>query len=174
MRKQQEKICVYCNKRFIFLVGSKAEFVARKYCSYKCNGDHHADQFKKERMGNGNPMYGKKPWNYGIHYDKKESVAKKNYRNKIYDIEGIITSGKSGSRNKKYLVVYNNGKYKMLHRIIVEKHLGRKLSDDEIVHHIDGDGLNNSINNLQIMTRSEHSRHHECGKNFEKKGGGGL
>jgi hypothetical protein len=40
--------------------------------------------------------------------------------------------------------------------------IGRPLRDDEIVHHIDGDPLNNHITNLQIMTPAEHQLHHRA------------
>lgn len=46
------------------------------------------------------------------------------------------------------------------HRKVVERHLGRKLRLDEIVHHIDGNKSNNAINNLRVMSRPEHSRLH--------------
>jgi hypothetical protein len=46
------------------------------------------------------------------------------------------------------------------HRYVMEQHLGRELRSDEIVHHKDGDKLNNDISNLEIMTRAEHARHH--------------
>lgn len=42
----------------------------------------------------------------------------------------------------------------------MEEKLGRKLSSSEIVHHIDGNKKNNSIENLQIVTRSEHAQIH--------------
>lgn len=42
----------------------------------------------------------------------------------------------------------------------MEQYLGRKLRPDEIVHHIDGNKLNNNIENLKIMTRGEHSKLH--------------
>lgn len=46
------------------------------------------------------------------------------------------------------------------HRIVMENHLGRLLEKDEIVHHKDHNGRNNSIDNLEVMKRSEHSRMH--------------
>ena len=38
--------------------------------------------------------------------------------------------------------------------------LGRKLRSDEIVHHKDGNKLNNSIDNLELLTRAEHINLH--------------
>jgi hypothetical protein len=52
------------------------------------------------------------------------------------------------------------GKKLLVHRLIMEQILGRPLSSDEIIHHIDGNKLNNHPSNLQIMTRSEHINHH--------------
>jgi len=45
-----------------------------------------------------------------------------------------------------------------LHRIIMENHLGRKLTDIEVVHHIDGNKKNNSVDNLDIHTNSSHRK----------------
>ena len=49
---------------------------------------------------------------------------------------------------------------KLVHRMIMEKHLNRPLSSDEVVHHIDGNKQNNDISNLKLMTRAEHMNHH--------------
>ena len=54
----------------------------------------------------------------------------------------------------------NSGGYVMEHRLVVEQHLGRLLEDGEVVHHIDGNRKNNEIDNLDIMTNSEHSALH--------------
>lgn len=55
--------------------------------------------------------------------------------------------------------------YIMEHRLLIEKHLGRELKQDEQVHHIDGDKTNNAIDNLSIMNKSDHMRLHALEKN---------
>ena len=54
--------------------------------------------------------------------------------------------------------ITTGGRY--VHRMVMEEHLGRPLSDNEVVHHIDGNSSNNDISNLQVMSSSEHSLHH--------------
>lgn len=51
-----------------------------------------------------------------------------------------------------------------LHRYKFEKETGITIPKNMVVHHIDGNSLNNSINNLALMLRSEHSRFHSLNK----------
>lgn len=46
------------------------------------------------------------------------------------------------------------------HRHIMEVFLGRKLLVTEHVHHKDGNKLNNNIDNLEVMSPSDHHREH--------------
>lgn len=61
-------------------------------------------------------------------------------------------------------VIYRNGTE---HRFVMEKILGRKLKQGEVVHHINGDGLDNRTENLQVMTYREHSILHGKLKRLE-------
>lgn len=60
------------------------------------------------------------------------------------------------------------------HRRLMEKHLDRSLERHESVHHIDGNKLNNDLNNLVVLTWDEHKKSHisleECGHELMKLG----
>jgi len=112
----------------------------KKYCCKKCFYKYRTRpvglvyQLVKE-----NPTSfkkGQKPWNTGSgkpYFDKNT---------------GYWNIGKDGIRLK-------------YHRYVMEKHLGRKLSSEEVVHHIDNNPNNNKINNLYLFAnKSEHLKHH--------------
>ena len=61
---------------------------------------------------------------------------------------------------KSYLKVKINGKRLSEHRYLIEKSIGRKLLRSEIVHHLNGDKHDNRLENLKIITQSEHIKEH--------------
>lgn len=63
-------------------------------------------------------------------------------------------------KRETYKVIKYKGKSKDEHRLVMEKHLNRELKYNEVIHHIDEDKKNNHIENLRLMTRSEHSKLH--------------
>jgi hypothetical protein len=53
-----------------------------------------------------------------------------------------------------------NGSTKQYSRYLIEQHIGTTLNKDQHVHHKDGNPLNNSLSNLEIVDAVEHVREH--------------
>lgn len=54
----------------------------------------------------------------------------------------------------------NNRGYVLRYRYVMEQHLGRFLNPDELVHHKNGNKLDDTLENLELITRSAHAVHH--------------
>lgn len=46
-----------------------------------------------------------------------------------------------------------NGEIQLQHRVVMEEHLGRRLWQDETVHHINGDRSDNRLENLELWSK---------------------
>lgn len=54
-----------------------------------------------------------------------------------------------------YVIVTVMGKPFREHRLIMERYLGRRLTDKENIHHINGDRQNNAIENLELWSEDQ-------------------
>lgn len=74
------------------------------------------------------------------------------------------------------MILKNNGKRstKLIHVLMIEQKIGRYLLKNEVIHHINGNTIDNNESNLILMTRSEHSIAHRsleyCTINLIKQG----
>lgn len=112
----------------------------------------------KNRIGINNPMYGRKHSKESIVKIKISSIGNKNRLNSSWSKTQRLKFIKSRTKkigtlrmHKGYLIIKLKNKWESLHRYLVEKYIKRELTNKEIVHHIDGNKLNNKLSNLYIF-----------------------
>lgn len=105
------------------------------------------DLKKEKRINSGDFKKGYTPWNKG-----KEQWQTKGDKNPRWNGGKRITRG--------YIQLFVDGEYKFEHRLVMEKHLGRPLNDNEVVHHINRDPKDNRVDNLQVHEKEEHCKLH--------------
>lgn len=92
-------------------------------------------------------------WNSGKRYSIRET-ERTEYVNSSGYLEVWCGRG-DGSRGRK------DG-YRLKHHLAMEDALGRPLEAGEVVHHVDGDKLNNDPTNLHLcLTAAEHRKIHK-------------
>jgi hypothetical protein len=131
----QEGLMIYHN----YTVGQKKRnWDGKTYCK-KCKGVVISERKK-----------GQPAWNKGIYlpFEKrslKPYISSDGYR--------MIPNGNIDRKIKWNM-------YSREHTLVMEKNIGRKLEDNEIIHHINSNKLDNRIENLKLMKMRDHRKAH--------------
>ncbi len=143
-----EIICKICNKKF-YVKPSRFKRGTVKYCSEICQnkgfkGFKHSKGSRKKMSISGK---GRK---FTLQHRQRKSEAQRGSKNHQWNGGKSIAGGYLLIKkpNHPFADRYN---YVRFHRIVMEEHLGRYLKAGEIVHHIDGNKLNNNIGNLRLF-----------------------
>ena len=94
-------------------------------------------------------------WRYIDGYDNKYQISTfgnvKSF--KVYK-QGIILKPRSSSR---YAYVSLNGKTKYVHHLVATTFINHAINTKTVIDHIDNDGQDNHLNNLQVITNRENA-----------------
>jgi len=143
--KKLELKCTICSKifsRFPSAVRSRLPFCSKSCARTYLNGVKNPS-WTRDLKGEKNPMFGRHPkaWNRGMKGER------------CFNWRGGVHRRKDG-----YYRVNLNGKRKLLHRHLMEKG-GVKLAG-KVVHHIDNNPSNNSLENLIVYdSQSDHMKY---------------
>lgn len=182
------KICTTCNIKFIPKSSPKQKYCSKK-CFYVNQKGRTA--WNKGAVGPPSPFKGIKnryseetifkirnsktrhtfkkgytPWNKGKNLSKE--TRKKMSESRTGEKHPNWKGGKQfDKRGYVYLMKKDhpscvNGKYIAEHRYVMEQHVGRLLTKEEVVHHINGIVDDNCIENLKLFkNNSEHIKFHK-------------
>lgn len=134
----------------------------RLYCSKSCattarnrtekNPSYHRDitgvknpMYGKGLKGEANPMYGR----------RKELAPTWKGGRKIRRDGYVLVVAPEGHPYPADTHEASNLAYILEHRLVMEKHLGRYLDPEEVVHHKDKNPSNNSLDNLELFANQE-------------------
>jgi hypothetical protein len=151
-RQESLRTCDYCGKVFEYRGNHKSRN-KHFFCSAECG---YAFKIKK--------LFVSCDWCGKQIYKKRSDVTRSEHNFCNYGCYiDFVNFHQAGAPNQQV-----SGE--TLYRRLAEMKIGRQLSEDEEVHHIDGSHQNNNLNNLQVLSASEHAKIHAAQKMRDELG----
>ena len=144
--ESRKRGCLRCGELFVPRQGQIDRDQGR-YCSVKCA----LPEFTHSSNTTETKMKARETW------EENNRLGKHRYK---CGSDSSSWKGRWKGKDGYWRVSVPLGQPVLEQRYVMEKHLGRKLTGDEVVHHINEDKGDNRIDNLQVMTRAEHLIHH--------------
>jgi hypothetical protein len=103
-----------------------------------------------------NILEARNKWSEAFKLETSKKMSDSHTGSKSYSWKGGWTN------HRGYVwVLVGKRKYQFEHRLVMEKHLKRKLRKEEQIHHIDGNKKNNNIGNLMLFPNANaHAKYH--------------
>jgi len=160
-RRPISKICIICGSTYEVTPSSTKKTCSQRCGAYLRTGEGHHRWVKQRTKAclNCNEQF-----NGATEWRKHSKFCSKNcstdYSRK-FGGPGSLPIGTRKLDGKGYMrIKVGVGKWKLEHVHVVETNIGRILPRGEVVHHRNGNKLDNRFENLQPMTKSNHTSLH--------------
>ena len=154
-------ICLNCQKEFE-VPPAWVKNGRRKFHNKACK-----DEYQKRIKGKDHPMFGRKHRPESIEKMQRRPALKgdkhPSWKGGRWMTKGYVIITKPALTEEQLEIVapmLTNKGHILEHRLVMAMYLGRPLRPGEIVHHLNGNKADNTIENLQLVGNKAHSREH--------------
>lgn len=151
-----EKACELCGTTYRC---KPSHFLRRKFCSLRCLGLVNGERVR--RTGGGFQP-GHVPWSKGlrgIHFSPDTEFKKGRPNGREKPIGTVTVRIDRNGNPRAFVKVAEKGRYRERARVVWTAKHG-PIPRGMLIHHRDRNSLNDSLDNLQLMTRGEHVNEH--------------